>query len=250
MRKKIIIYSNFNTPNYMNSPYLEESSKLINVKSWIDGRMDIFFNYTLKGFKAQTNQDFTAIYNYTDPSEELVLNAIKERGGLPDNVLFVPRSKYEEVVDELIEGYDQLYLTKLDSDDIYVKTFVQTLHDLKPKDSTEVVICNYGYMYDTLNDRMAKIWHMSASFHAYIYKLSEETVRYYSLDLSPLEFLDESHFSPLKHVYEYIDGYNFIWNIHSNNSSTKFEKYNTTVLKTLEMIETKEEIEEIFKNFI
>lgn len=250
MKKKIIIYSNFNTPNYIKSPYLEESSKKINLKSWIDERMDIFFDYTLQGFIAQTNQDFTAIYNYTDSSEELVLNSIKERGGLPNNVLFVPRSKYEEVVDKLVDGYDQLYLTKLDSDDIYIRTFVDTLHKLKPKDNTEVVICNYGYMYDTLSGRMAKIWHVSASFHAYIYKLSNETIRYSSLDLSPLEFLDESHFSALKHRYEYIPGYNFIWIIHENNSSTKFDIYDTTVLKTIEMIKSQDEILKIIYNFI
>lgn len=169
MKKKIIIYSNFNTPNYMNSPYLEESSKKINLKSWIDGRMDIFFKYTLKGLIGQSNQDFTAIYNYTEASKDLVLNAIKERGGLPKNVLFIPRNQYEELVDKLSEGYDELYLTKLDSDDIYIKTFVETLHNLRPKDDTEVVICNYGYMYDTESGRMAKVWHMSPSFHAYIY---------------------------------------------------------------------------------
>lgn len=84
----------------------------------------------------------------------------------------------------------------------------------------------------------------------YIYKLNQEAVKYYTLDLTPFEFLDESHFAPLNHRYEYIPGYNFIWTIHKNNSSTRFNKYNITVLKTLEMIEDKIEIENIFKNFI
>lgn len=250
MKKKIIIYSNFNTPNYIKSPFLEAASKKINLKSWIDGRMDIFFEYTLQGFIGQTNQDFTAIYNYTDESENLVLNSIKERGGLPYNVLFVPRSKYQETVDKLIEGYDQLYLTKLDSDDIYIKTFVETLHNLEPKDNTEVVICSYGYMHNTLTGEMAKIWHISASFHAYIYKFSKETARYDSLDLSPLEFLDKSHFAALNYRHEYIPGYNFIWNIHENNSSTKFGVYDTDVLKTIEMIDSEEAIEKIIDKFI
>lgn len=247
---KILIYSNFNTPNYMNSPYLEESSKKILFEEWIDSRMDIFFNYTLKSLKAQTNQNFTAVYNYTDPSEELVLKAIEKRGGLPENVLFVPRSEYEYVVDELIEGYDRLYLTKLDSDDMYINTFVDTLLNLDIKDDTEAIICSHGYLHDTVTGKLKKMWHMSSSFHTYIYKLDEEAVKYYTLDLTPLDFLDESHFSPLKHKYEYFDEYCYVWNIHSNNSSSKFNMPNTTVFKALELVENESDIKDIMDKFM
>lgn len=250
MNKKIIIYSNFNTPNYMGSPYLEESSKKIHLESWINNRMDIFFDYTLKGFKGQSNQNFTAVYNYHDPTENLILNAIKSHGGLPNNVLFVPRSTYEETIDNLVEGYDQLYLTKLDSDDVYIKSFIEKLHSYTPKKETEVIISDYGYMYDILNNRMAKIRHVSASFHSYIYKLKEEKIPYYSLDLSPIDLLDESHFSALKHTYEYIEGFNYLWNIHGENSSTRFANYNSAFLKTLEMIDNKKEIQDILDLFL
>lgn len=249
MKKKIVIYSNFNTPNYMNSPYLKESSKKILNEDWINSRMDIFYQFTLESLIGQTNQNFTAVYNYTDLSEELVLKSIKNHGALPDNILFVPRSKYAETIDKLTLGYDQLYLTKLDSDDMYINTFVDTLHNLEPKEDTEVLICNYGYMYNTITNEMAKIWHTSASFHSYIYKLNKEKIKYDSLDLTPLQLLDESHFSALKHKYEYLPGYNFIWIIHNNNSSTRFNIYNNNILKTISIIPEKY-ISEIFFDFL
>ncbi|MGL5150512.1 MAG: hypothetical protein ACRC7N_08085 [Clostridium sp.] len=240
MKRKVIIYSNFNIPNYMNSKYLVESSKKILLEDWINSRMDIFFNYTLNGFIAQSNQDFTAIYNYTDESEDMVLKAIRTRGGLPSNVLFVPRSKYENTVDELIDGYDELYLCKLDSDDVYKNTFVEALHEYMPEDDTKVIICCNGYMYDVNNVKMAKIWHVCASFHTYIYRLKDEKVRYDSQEFTPLQFLDKSHFLPLNYKYEYFTDYCYLWVIHSDNSSTKFQIYNSNIIKTRSLLNMNE----------
>ncbi|MGL5381211.1 glycosyltransferase [Clostridium sp.] len=251
MKKKIIVTSKFNImQGERNSAYASTQEIRKNI-DWIEERMDIFYKYTLKCLKKQTNQDFIAVYAYDDSTEVYIQDAINKRGTLPENIMFVPKSKYEYTIDDLSKGYDRLYLTRLDSDDLYINTFIETLHNIQIKDDTEALTCNYGYMYDSVNNRIAKIWHMSFTFYTLIYKLDEEAVKYYTLPMTPLEYLtDLSHFDIMKYRYEYIDGYNFIWNIHGKNAYSVFAKYDYYHLKTEQIINSDNIKNDILSKFI
>ena len=63
LKKVIIIESWFN---------IIPAKKERLTKEWIESRINIFMNYTLKSLQAQTNQNFLALLQYDDRSKSLI----------------------------------------------------------------------------------------------------------------------------------------------------------------------------------
>lgn len=105
-------------------------------KEWIDSRLSVFMQYTLKSLKAQTNQDFLTLISYDPSTKELIDQALGQYDRLPDNVKFV--ADMDEHICEGLEDYDYLYLARIDSDDMYRKSFIQQLHDYIPREDTDI----------------------------------------------------------------------------------------------------------------
>lgn len=223
MKKKIIITSKFNIMTGDRNPvYSSNENERFN-QNWIEDRMDIFMRFTCQCLMHQSNQDFTAVYAYADSTEDYVLDALDNYDPLPINIIFVKVSDYADIIDKLSDGYDYLYLTRLDTDDLYRKNFVQTLHDYPIKDDTQELLCQYGYIYDSVNNKLANYYHLQFTFYTFIYRLYSETTKYSSLPLTPREFLtDFSHFRTIDFKYESVPGRNFILNIHGQNTNSGF----------------------------
>lgn len=65
---------------------------------------------------------------------------------------------------ESCQSNDYIYIVRLDSDDLYHKTYIQQLHDYKPKKDTEVLINKNGYLYDSITGRIDLYYHFSSNF--------------------------------------------------------------------------------------
>ena len=129
--------------------------------------------YTLQSLKKQTSQKFTALIRYAEASEDLIKDALKKYEELPRNIRFIPNKSNIDVQKKLSRGSENIYLVRLDCDDTYHKTFIRQLHAYHPKPDTCALINQAGYVYDSVNHRMASIMKPSPPFYTWIYKAED-----------------------------------------------------------------------------
>lgn len=201
--KVIIIWSKIKLENILKNKREE----------WIKHRLKIFMNYTLNGFKNQTNQKFYYFINYDAYAKPFILKELKKYPQLPSNIMFTEH--YYVDIEKIIPFYKSLYFVRIDSDDLYQKNFIQKLNDFNPKNETKAIIATNGYIYDALTDELARWFYKSASpFYTLIYDCFDFSNGY----------RHETHGekSVFKLYYEVIYGDNFIVIAHHKNTITVF----------------------------
>jgi hypothetical protein len=186
-------------------------------KDWIENRMKIFMNYTLKSLLGQSNQSFIALVRYDRSTVKLIKQALSKYPPLPPNIKFIDSNSYNSEIIKSARGYDHLYIVRLDSDDLYNKSFIQKLHDYNPKPETQVLISRNGYIYDSVNHRIAKYFHKSPPYHALVYRVED-------FISGKRHRLLKGHWSALELNYELLGGANFISHVHSLNTLFTFNK--------------------------
>lgn len=208
-KKKIIVSIKFN--NWAYGPTSIERLS----ESWIKYRISIFMNYTLKSLVNQTNQDFTTVIQYDEKSEKTITEELKKYKKLPENIIFTSSKNSKALIDQLIIGFDQLYLVRLDSDDMYHKSFIDYLHNFTPKEETMVLINQHGYIYDAVQNEITTTYRKSPPFYVLIYKTKDylEGNRYSNIG---------GHTAMIKLPHEIFDERNFTIVVHSKNVLTKF----------------------------
>ncbi len=164
--KKIIVEINFNT-------WGGTEKRL--TKEWIDYRISLFMNYTLKSLKGQTNQDFLALALYDPLSARFLSESMQKYEPLPSNVKFVTNNEFLKHVTKSIQGYKYIYHTYLASDDMFRKSHFQLLNDcvVQYEGQTAVLIPQYGYIYDSVQDRLGKFYFWCPSFCTFLYTVEE-----------------------------------------------------------------------------
>jgi hypothetical protein len=207
MNKKVIIQMPLNT--YIGG---KKNSENETNEEWIKYRIMLFTGYCLKSLKAQSNQNFTALIKCR---EETIPFIKKEMGELPDNVLIVGVVEYEQKIKDLIKGHENLYLVRVDSDDMWKKDFIEWLHNYTPKPETELLLNQYCYNYDIYEDRLAFYFLISPQSYVLLYKVSEylEGKRY---------SLPGGHRSAIIKIHEIIPGANYLDTIHKVNICSHF----------------------------
>ena len=209
-------------------------------KEWIENRINIFMNYTLKSLKAQTNQNFFALLLYDNRSEILIKNELEKYEELPKNVKFVTKDEFNKIVAERIKNYDLLYMVRLDCDDMYHKTFIQQLFDLDPLEGTQAIINQRGYIYDSVRNLIAEFPCKSPNYYTLIYNVKSylNGERYK---------LPGGHDYVINLPHQIIRKYNYIRHAHSNNNVTRLEKYGIT---EEDCIKDEKQIMKILEDFI
>lgn len=234
---KIIIYIGLNNFGFTEDRFTKE---------WIDTRIGIFMNFTLKSLKIQTNQDFLALVRYHEDTADIVKNVIYQYEELPPNIRFVDGKEFAKAIIDNIIGYDYLYLVRLDSDDLYHKTYIQQLHEYTPKEDTKVLINQNGYLYDSVNNRIAEYYHFSPQFYTLIYKVDNY------LKGERIKSPGGGHGNMIKLPYEIINERNYINHVHFQNASlNSFRLLNNRSLNSMgNIIDDKDEVEKIVKDFM
>lgn len=161
IKKRMVIPIHFNSLKY--------SDKRL-TKEWIEDRLDIFWRFTLQSLKAQTNQEFEAYLMYDILSAQVVQEALSHREPLPENIKFLDLKAAKERIEDTLEGYDQLYWIRLDSDNLYEKNFIQKLYDAQPAPETQALVCQMGYMYDEQTGNIVPYYQFSPPFYTLIYE--------------------------------------------------------------------------------
>lgn len=211
----MVIWILFNTVNYTTDRLTQ---------SWIEYRLDIFEKYTLKSLKNQSNQDFRVYLCCEGSTIPVIKSCLKKRASLPVNIYFDTIANNERDVKAALLQYDLLYHIRLDSDNLYQQDFIQKLYHYVPKEKTQVIISQYGYVYDIRDDSLAPYFQKSPPFYAFIYKAQDyiNGFRYHT---------------PLGHSriinwwqYEFIDGSNYIVSLHGKNVLNGRDKLNENLL--------------------
>lgn len=229
MSKRIIIQSGFNVMKF--------NLKLEIDEEWIKFRLKLFTHYALKSLKAQTNQDFIFLLRCRDETIPLIKKDLE--GIIPENVFIVGVAEFHEKVRELTKDYDYLYLVRLDSDDMWVRTFVDMLHNYSAKPETEVLLSQYCYNYDIKNKRLSSFFYPSPQSYVLVYKSTEyaEGKRYH---------LKGGHGGAIFMKHEIIPGFNYMDTIHQTNTCSHFYG---NVWKDWKEIKDKDEIKNILIEF-
>lgn len=253
MKKIVVITSKFNImTGARNSTYSSNELERFEI-DWIFNRVSIFMKFTAQSLINQTNQDFIALYAYEDSTEKVIQEAFSKYDKLPDNIRFVRFSEYMNVLDEITKGYDVLFLTRLDSDDLYCNDFVDRIMNYELNDEIEEILCQRGYIYDSVNNRLAEYYHRQFTFYTFIYRLSKEkeNEKYSSLSIDPMELLlDFSHFRTIDYKYEVLEGRNFMFIIHKKNTNSSFSDYNYGFNRVERFIDNQQEISDILYDFL
>lgn len=248
--RKIIITSKFNIMTGERNGLYGKNQELVKTKEWIASRINIFQNSTLISLKNQINQDFSAIYVYADHTEEFIFEELGKYPPLPKNIKFVKKSEYMNELQREIVGYDELFLSRLDSDDMYIKNFTEILRNYNLQENTEALLNQYGYIYDSVNGQIADYYHRRFTFYTFIYRLYKEDVLYSSLNVTPWDLLvNFFHGQVVDYNYETIPGRNFIFNINCSNTDSTFGIYDWGEVKVERLIEDENEKQIVLSNF-
>ncbi len=220
-------------------------------KDWITYRIKIFMKYTLKSLKLQTNQNFVAFIIYDDKTKDLIKDRLNKYEDLPKNIIFIKKSKFRNRVLDYTSNNDFLYMTRLDTDDLYHKSYIQKLIDFKPKKDTKLLLSQHGYIYNSYKNTLVKLWFNGCPpFFTIIFTSAEmkEKVNKYRI----VPYHNAFYYKYPNH--EIIPGRNYLWHIHQQNYQTAaaYARYKNNDLRHVDidnMITDKNEVNKILKNF-
>jgi hypothetical protein len=227
---------------YLNVLKKNNSERL--TKDWLAYRISIFMKYTLQSLIHQTNQDFLALIQYEDESREIVGEELRKYKKLPENIRFVTPVEYRVIEIESMQGSDYFYYVRIDSDDMYHKSYIQQLHDHRPDENTEVLICQNGYLYDSVHNQITSTWRLSPPFYAFIYKTNDylKGKRY---------VIPGGHTDVIKFKHVLLKSPNFVIVVHSSNDYTQFRAMNSSAIKNdSNIIDNPTKIKEILTGFM
>ena len=150
---KFIVY----VPLNIKFPHLGNNTD----SKWLQYRLKIFRDYTLKSLINQTDSDFRVAMVCCEESRDVLRNEeIALRRVSPDFMLvkdfyFSVKELYE---DSLEDDWEYIYLLKIDSDDMYHKDAIaKCKSSLIKEDRPRLIWFKHGYDYDIRNNKM---WYM------------------------------------------------------------------------------------------
>ncbi len=207
-------------------------------KEWISHRMNIFMNFTCKSLKNQTNQDFETFVLYDPLSEKLIMETLALYNPLPDNIHFMPKITGLKAMKQSLRSYDNVCFTKLDSDNMYHKSYIQFLHDYNPKENTLFLAFSKGYAYNAPTGDLATYTAVHEYFYTRIFK-PEEYAEKMSV-ITPIGGKESAKLIP----HELISVPMFMIVCHDTNVQNT-----TRLVHPSRMITDKEEVSKIWKDF-
>lgn len=207
MTRRVVIEINFN--NYGMDP--ERLSR-----EWIHRRMNIFRSFTLRSLLVQSNQQFLAVIKLAGGCSDIVEAELAAHDPLPPHIRFGTSIESKRAIHAFAEGADELYIARLDSDDMYHRSFVQQLYDYRPQPGTVALINQNGYLWDSVNGEMAEAFHHSPQFYVFLYRTAEYAAGY------RIRIPEKStHGNVILLPHELLPRRNYVNVVHSSNTLPK-----------------------------
>lgn len=205
MKRRIVIDIRFNNMGF-------QKERL--TQPWIEHRLALFRDLTMRSLLRQVNQNFLVLLKYDPLSHDALQNALKALDlKLPKHFRFVPVDQFDEAILEYIKGADELYIARTDSDDLLHRTYINRLHHYKHKPETWALINQHGYYWDKDNNVMAETFYAFPQFYVLIYSADEFS--------KGKRYVVRDHGHVIKFPHEKLPGRNWVNIVHSTNSSPK-----------------------------
>lgn len=235
MLKRIVVSTSFNNLKWSDERLTRE---------WIDKRLRLTMDYTVRSLINQTNQEFLSLIIYDRKSHKNIRSALEEYPELPENIRFVTAQDMNGHMEKYVEGADVLYNVRLDSDDMYHKTYVQQLHDYRHNGETRLLINQNGYFYDSVRNLIAEYYHFSPQFYVIVYDAEDF--------LYGERYKINGHADAINHPHELIVKRNYVNHVHSNNYSLgTFRLLCDRTLNNMgEIISEEEKVSAILQDFL
>lgn len=163
----------FNIKRFAFKPELSDPTTGRLSRPWIAYRIGLFMNYTCKSLINQTNQDFTALLLCDGASLDTVREEIAKHYTLPDNIRVIDGNDDAEVTREIMQGSDFYCHTKLDSDNMYHRSYVEHLHRHIPRPDTRFLAFTKGYAFDAHTGSLALYRATREYFYARVGKVAD-----------------------------------------------------------------------------
>ncbi|MED4584731.1 glycosyltransferase family A protein [Brevibacillus choshinensis] len=236
-KKRIIVGIAFN------SKKLKYNRKKRFSESWIKNRMNIFMRYTRKSLQRQTNQGFDTLVEYEDRSRTKINRQLRKYKKLPKNIKFIPKSIYQRSIKKRLKGYRYLYLVRLDSDDLYRRSYIQQLKKHRKRKGVKAIINQHGYMYDSRKQRIAPMYAKSPAFYTLIYKAKDylRGKRYK---------LRGGHPAVIRLRHDKLRLRNYVHIIHSGNTTSKFRSKRNKVINKRLVVKGRHRVRRILSSFM
>ncbi|MED1793419.1 MULTISPECIES: glycosyltransferase [Brevibacillus] len=236
-KKKIIVGIAFN------SKKLKYNRKKRFSKRWIKSRMKIFMKYTRRSLQRQTNQGFDALIEYEDRSRKHIKKQLRKYKKLPRNIKFIPKSMYQRSIKKRLKGYRYLYLVRLDSDDLYRRSYIQQLRNHRRRKGVKAIINQNGYMYDSKKKRIAPMYAKSPAFYTLIYKAK-------SYRRGKRYKLRGGHPAVIRLRHDKLRLRNYVHIIHSGNTTSKFRSKRNKIIDKRRVVKDRRRVRRILSSFM
>lgn len=205
MKRRVVVDIRFNNMGF-------QKDRL--TRPWLEHRIKLFQELTLRSLLLQTNQDFLTLMKYDPLSHDNLFAVLKDlKIDLPDHIRFVPVAEVDGVMEKYMEGYDELYIARTDSDDLFHKGYIQKLHEYSHQPDTWALINQNGYYWDRDHHEMSATFYASPQFYVLIYKAEDFK--------NGFRYTVRDHGHVIKFPHEKLDGRNWVNVVHSTNSSPK-----------------------------
>lgn len=132
-------------------------------QEWLDKRYEFFLTHTYKSLQCQTNKDWTLWIQCGDGIKPEHIRRLRD--ALPD-AWFSFGDHALPVTHPLNTTTDWVYVTRLDSDDLYAPDALEIVRNCKPQSkSTEASIFKRGYLHEIVSGKTGVYHNPSSPFH-------------------------------------------------------------------------------------
>jgi len=161
MKKQIVIITPLNTMGFSYQREIDEE--------WLLARLDIMKRYTARSLSVQTDMNFDWHILVREETQNFI------RQNFDCNIVYhiVTPEESDELINKVSDCYDDLLLTRLNSDDCYHKDFIKTVMEFDYTEEKEALIFQNGYMWYQDEDMIVERKFPSPPFYAFIYKTKE-----------------------------------------------------------------------------
>jgi hypothetical protein len=214
--RKIVVWTPLNTSGHF--PKLEADPE------WMTRRIELMNLYTIPSMRAQTCQDFDWWIEVREDTRDWVAPQLK-LAGVPARILSRPIvtdhangknvawDRLEKHVEEWIKA-PEFWEVRLNSDDLYRRTFIETLQRMEVHPETKCILPTGGYYWFLRERKLYKTKHTSPPFYGLIY----ETARWLAGHRHPLL---GGHRAAQKLRHQDMIGRQWVWLVHDVNNKIK-----------------------------
>lgn len=211
--RKIVVWTPINTSGHF--PRLEANPK------WMNRRCELMNLYTIPSMRAQTCKDFDWWIEVREDTRDFFQSQLN-LDGVPARILSRPAvtdhangkniawERLEKHVEEWIKDKEFLEV-RLNSDDLYRRTFIETLQKMEIKPETQCILPRAGYYWFIRHGKLYKTRHLSPPFYALVY----ETARWLAGHRHPLP---GGHRAARKLRNQDMIGRQWVWLVHDVNN--------------------------------